>query len=251
MGFTTQQLLERGRNIRQTEYKVPSPGLIIPDYISGPKYNKWLNDIKIKAAELPDSCPLKKELNNTYFFKDSSASTFDKMIGLLESLEDWEKDHSITGQNQQMKSLVMTKDYDVFLSHANADKLVYVNDLYESFRRLGISIFYDKEEIDWGDYWKDRILQGVAKSEFAVIVISKNFFGRDWTERELNEFLNRQNAAGQKIVLPLLYGISVQDLQAQYPTLSEIQCVSSEKMNQDQICILFAKQLIKRLKGIQ
>lgn len=145
----------------------------------------------------------------------------------------------------------MTKDYDVFLSHANADKLVYVNDLYDSFRRLGVSIFYDKEEIEWGDNWKDRILQGVAKSEFAVIVISKNFFGREWTERELNEFLNRQNAAGQKIVLPLLYGISVQDLQAQYPTLSEIQCVSSDKMNQDQICILFAKQLIKRLKGIQ
>lgn len=59
MAYTTKQLIERAKEVRNTEYQIPERGLIILDYISGPKYNKWLNDIKIKAASLPDNCPLK------------------------------------------------------------------------------------------------------------------------------------------------------------------------------------------------
>jgi hypothetical protein len=36
------------------------------------------------------------------------------------------------------------KEYDLFLSHANADKLSYVDGLYETFSLLGINVFYDK-----------------------------------------------------------------------------------------------------------
>lgn len=53
-----------------------------------------------------------------------------------------------------------------------------------------------------GDNWKDKILNGVKKAKFAIIVISENFFDREWTERELNELLSRQNRNGQKLILP-------------------------------------------------
>ena len=42
MAYSTEELLERAKDIRKTEYQVPPRGVIIPDYISGPKYNKWL-----------------------------------------------------------------------------------------------------------------------------------------------------------------------------------------------------------------
>jgi hypothetical protein len=63
----------------------------------------------------------------------------------------------------------------------------------------------------------------IRSGRFAVIVISKNYFGREWTEKELKEFLTRQNESGQKIVLPLLLGISLNELKEQYPDLGEIQ----------------------------
>lgn len=140
------------------------------------------------------------------------------------------------------------KRYDVFISHASKDKEEYVDQLTAAVRRLGIDIFYDTDVISWGDNWKKAILNGTAESEFAVIVISKNYFGREWTEKELKEFLTRQNESGQKIVLPLLLGISLNELKEQYPDLGEIQCISTNQHDIQEIVILLAKELIKRYK---
>lgn len=87
------------------------------------------------------------------------------------------------------------------------------------------------------------------KSEFSIIVISQNFFGREWTERELEEFLKRQNASGQKIVLPLIHNISIEELKEKYPKLGEIQAISTNDYSQEEVALLFAGELIKRLKS--
>ena len=139
--------------------------------------------------------------------------------------------------------------YDVFISHANADKIDYVNQLKESLDKLGIQIFYDKDTLEWGDNWKAKILEGVQKAEYAIIVISDNFFGREWTEKELQELLNRQNTSGQKIILPILYNITVSQLQEQYPAVADIQALNSSDYSCDEIALKFAGQLIKRLKA--
>lgn len=125
-----------------------------------------------------------------------------------------------------------------------------IEKLYQSLKRLGINIFYDKESLEWGDNWKDRILSGTQKSEFAVIVISENFFDREWTELELKEFLNRQNKNGQKLILPILHRITAEQLQQKYPSVADIQAISTAKYSCDQIALLFAGQLIKRLKSM-
>jgi hypothetical protein len=149
---------------------------------------------------------------------------------------------------QIMKNKEHKKEYDVFISHANADKSDYVDELYLVLRKLGVKIFYDTEVLSWGDNWKQVILDGTAKSEFAIIVISENFFDREWTERELEEFLKRQNEGGQKIVLPLLHNISLDMLKEKYPLLGDIQMIDSGRHSKEEITILFAKELIKRLK---
>lgn len=91
-------------------------------------------------------------------------------------------------------------------------------------------------------------MDGTANSEFAIIVISKNFFDREWTEKELGEFLNQQNESGQKIVLPLLHNITLNELKEHYPELEDIQCISSNDCSREEIVILLAKELIKRYK---
>jgi uncharacterized protein YciU (UPF0263 family) len=139
------------------------------------------------------------------------------------------------------------KRYDVFLSHASSDKLDYTDSLAVALRKLGIKIFYDTDEIAWGDDWKKDILNGVSQSEFAIVVISKNFFGREWTERELNEFLQMQNESGQKVILPLLHGLSFDDLKQNYPELEFIQSIKTDK-SLEEITILLARELIKRYK---
>lgn len=78
--------------------------------------------------------------------------------------------------------------YDVFISHANRDKNELVDELNRSLKELGVTIFYDTESLDWGDNWKEKILEGTAKSEFAIIVISKNFLVENGQKRNLMNF---------------------------------------------------------------
>lgn len=151
-------------------------------------------------------------------------------------------------ETSYMQRQVEYPHYDVFISHASKDKLDYVEQLKTSLDRLNINIFYDKDSIKWGDKWKQRILEGVESAEFAIIVISENFFGREWTEKELNDLLNRQNDSGQKIILPLLHNITVKQLEEKYPEVADIQAINSSDYNFDDITFLFAEQLIKRLK---
>lgn len=166
----------------------------------------------------------------------------------LSYFDDKKRISKIQSSASSLEPKIARKKYDVFISHANKDKLSYVNDLNKVIKQLGINVFYDTDVLSWGDDFKQVLLTGTAESEFAIIVISKNFFGREWTERELNEFLARQNANGQKIILPLLYGITVNELKSQYPTLGNIQAIKSSDYSKSQIAILLAKELIKRYK---
>ena len=157
----------------------------------------------------------------------------------------FDKENEVVSKNTKSKSRKM---YDVFLSHASADKLDYVEDLKQTLDILGINVFYDKDTIEWGDEWKKKIYEGLETSEFAIIVISENFFGREWTEEELKSLLERQNAEGQKLILPILHNITTAQLKEKYPTVADIQAIESKDNSYEKIALLFARQLIKRYK---
>jgi hypothetical protein len=154
-----------------------------------------------------------------------------------------EKDEVIFRVQNQSRKM-----YDVFLSHASSDKISYVEELKQTLDVLGVQVFYDKDTIEWGDKWKEKIYEGLEKSEFAIIVISENFFGREWTEEELKSLLERQNTEGQKLILPILHNITTDQLKEKYPTVADIQAIESKDNTYEKIVLLFARQLIKRYK---
>lgn len=211
----------------------------------------WMNDVEIFHQKFLTKHALSSRIQ--FLLLDRGLSSFPQLVSCLRSVA---KDKNFTDEmngiskktvpSYQAKNL---PQYDVFLSHANKDKEDFVEDLYKSLEKLGVNIFYDRKSLEWGDKWKERILEGTKKSEFAIIVISQNFFGREWTEKELNEFLNRQNRNGQKLVLPIIHNITNDDLRKKYPLVADIQTVDSRKLSCDEIAIMFARQFIKRLKA--
>lgn len=140
--------------------------------------------------------------------------------------------------------------FDVFVSHANDNKEEFVNALTAALSRLGISIWYDANILDWGDNWKLQIANGLKKCRFGIVVVSPEFLGREWTEKELNELLQRQNETGEKVILPLLYKLTISDMKKQYPQLADFQAriIALDDDVRD-IVIDFARILIRALKG--
>lgn len=211
----------------------------------------WLNDVDIFSQKYLKEHPLYSRIKSLLFHRTHEC--FSQVASCLRSVaKDQDFIDKVNGIEKKMVPAYQAKslpEYDVFLSHANADKQDFVDELYNSLNKLGVKIFYDKESLEWGDNWKERILDGTKKAEFAIIVISENFFDREWTEKELSEFLNRQNRNGQKLILPIVHNITNEDLRKKYPKVAEIQAIDSHTHSCDEIALMFARQLIRRLKA--
>ena len=241
-------LLERTKDIK-SPINAGTIGTNINEY-NRPSED-WINDVEIFHSKYLSEHPLGKRMGTILFHR--SISAYNELVSCLRSLSnDQDFIDKMNGVSRvevptyQARSL---PEYDVFLSHANKDKTEIVDELYLSLEKLGVRIFYDKKSLEWGDKWKDRILDGAKKAEFAIIVISENFFDREWTEKELDEFLNRQNRNGQKLILPIVHNISNDDLKRKYPDVADIQAINSKEHSCDEIALLFARQLIQRLKA--
>ena len=246
--FETQlnELLERTKSIKSPINAAPL-GTDINEYNMPSEV--WMNDVQIFYENYLKEHALGDRIKSLLFYRK-----YNELVSCLTSIS---KDRNFIDKMSGIQEVTVPKyrakgipEYDVFISHANRDKEDFVEELYQSISKLGINIFYDKESLEWGDNWKAAILNGTKKSEFAVIVISENFFDREWTEKELAEFLNRQNRNGQKLILPILHNITLTQLQERYPSVADIQAIDSKKYTCDQIAIMFARQLIKRLKNI-
>lgn len=152
--------------------------------------------------------------------------------------------------NPQLLPANNAYQFDVFVSHASANKEELVNELTTALGKLDISIWYDANILDWGDNWKLQINNGLKKCRFGIVVISPEFLGREWTEKELNELLHRQNETGQKVVLPLLYKMTVEEMKQQYPQLADFQARTINPGDDlRDIVIDFARILIRALKA--
>ena len=129
--------------------------------------------------------------------------------------------------------------YNIFISHASKDKASYVDKLARAIEKTGLSVFYDTDSIAWGDSISSKVEEGLNNCDRAVVVISKNFFNRKWTEYELMSLLQRQNSEGRQIIMPILHRITKKQLVKHYPELSDIKYKYSRNIS----CKDLAKQL--------
>jgi hypothetical protein len=110
--------------------------------------------------------------------------------------------------------------WDVFLSHASEDKL-YVEELHRTLVAAGVQVWMDKAVLLWGDSLRSRIDEGLKRSRFVIVVLSKAFLGlKKWTEYELDSAFALETV-NEKRILPLWHGITHEDLANYSPGLSD------------------------------
>ena len=137
------------------------------------------------------------------------------------------------------------KKYDVFISHASKDKSKYVNNLYMALKQECIKCFYDTECIGFGDSNTKVLEDALDDCYLAVIVVSKNYFNRKWTERELYMLLRRQKLEKRKIILPILYRVTKKEFTLQYPELSDIQFKYAKSCSCEEMARCIRKEVEK------
>jgi hypothetical protein len=120
--------------------------------------------------------------------------------------------------------------YDAFISHASEDKETLVRPLAEQLTKQGFSIWYDEFELKVGDSLRQSIDKGLVKSRFAIVVLSKAFFHKNWPKYELNG-LTAMEMDGRKVVLPIWHNTTKSEVLAYSPTLADKVALDSSKVN--------------------
>lgn len=111
-------------------------------------------------------------------------------------------------------------EWDLFVSYASEDREVVVRPLVALLSGLGIQAWWDQFELKAGDSLTRTIDKGLALSRFGVVVVSRAFLEKRWTEYELRGLTARE-LAGSKVVLPARYGVEAVDILRFSPPLAD------------------------------
>lgn len=115
------------------------------------------------------------------------------------------------------------RQYDAFLCHASEDKAGIVVPFAGAMTEQGLKPWLDAGEVGWGDNLVAKINHGLTKSKCVVVFISPPFLGKKWPETELNAALSLE-INGCAVVLPLLCGITHEQLRQAYPLVASKLC---------------------------
>ncbi len=96
----------------------------------------------------------------------------------------------------------ISKNYDVFISHASEDKDEIVRPLAYALQGEGLSVWYDEFEMKIGDSLRRKIDKGLANSRFGIVVLSKDFIKKGWTNYELDGIITK-SVTGEQVILPI------------------------------------------------
>ena len=82
----------------------------------------------------------------------------------------------------------------------------HISEQYEMLSGETISIFVDKERIEWGDKWREKIESNLSSVVFFIPIITPRYLMSPECRGELQFFTQRAVALGIKeLILPLLY----------------------------------------------
>lgn len=135
-----------------------------------------------------------------------------------------------------------TEQYDVFISHASEDKDGFVNEFKEELEKRGVKVWIDDIAIKWGDSLRSKIDNGLRTSRFGIVVISRHYIRKGWTNYELDGLFEREMTCG-KTILPIWHDISKKEVHDFSPTLAGRKAMTTGNMTAAEI----ADELVKFL----
>ena len=139
--------------------------------------------------------------------------------------------------NSQKQSAIKEEiPFDLFISHASEDKDKFVRPLVEALSALDLRIWYDEHSLSLGDSLRRSIDDGLAKSRFGCVVLSKSFFNKEWTQYELNGLHAREIQKG-KVILPIWHGIDKEYLLKNSPSLADKVAISTASNDCDTVAL--------------
>jgi len=112
------------------------------------------------------------------------------------------------------------REYDVFISHASEDKDEVVRPLALALKSEGLTVWYDEFEMKIGDSLRRKIDKGLANSRFGIVVLSKYFIRKGWTNYELDGIITK-SVSHEQVLLPIWHNLTKKEVIDYSPSLAD------------------------------
>lgn len=117
--------------------------------------------------------------------------------------------------------------YDYFISHASEDKDLVARPLAHYLSTAKFNIWYDEFTLRLGDSLRGSIDRGLSESQHGVVILSTDFFSKQWPQRELGGLVAL--ASDGRRILPVWHNVSAAEVASFSPTLADIKAVSTAR----------------------
>lgn len=128
---------------------------------------------------------------------------------------------------------------DIFLSHASEDKQEVARPLQEALEQRGLSVWFDEVKIKVGHSIRQDIEEGIANARFGVVILSQNFFAKQWTQAELDALFSKKMDSGRPSLLPIWHRVTKDEVASHSPLLAGIMALNTATMTIDEIADAF------------
>jgi hypothetical protein len=92
----------------------------------------------------------------------------------------------------------------VFISYSHKD-IDFVEKLYQKLKKDGVTCFFDKDSIQWGEHWVLALERGLEESDIVIPVLSENYFESEWAKVENLFKISGDPLGEQRRIRPLMY----------------------------------------------
>jgi hypothetical protein len=116
----------------------------------------------------------------------------------------------------------------LFISHASEDKIEIARPLAQELIHRGFEVWYDEFSLKLGDSLRDSIDRGLIECDFGIVILSKNFFKKNWTKKELNGLINKEVGYSKKFILPIWHNITYPEILENSVILADLIAIKSD-----------------------
>lgn len=124
-----------------------------------------------------------------------------------------------------------------FISHDSRDKEAVAKKIAIGLQRMICPVWYDEFNLKLGDNLRESIEKGLKNCKKCILVLSPNFLSNNgWTKTEFESIFTRQILEEQKLVLPIWYKVTKQQVYDYSPSLLNVKGVDWDLLGEEEVC---------------
>ena len=126
----------------------------------------------------------------------------------------------------------------VFISHASEDKEDFVEPLAKALKGK-YEVWYDDYVLVAGCSLLEEISKGLKECDYGIVILSNNFFSKEWPQKELNALVSLETKT-RKVIIPIWKGVTKYQVTQYSPILADKYALNADE------CVMKIVQEIHR-----